>query len=244
MSEYPGFYENLPKFVKMIYTRAKNNAKVLSILENSSSITVSSAGGKEIGRGTKNNCVHASEVAFWDKPDLILSGLIQSVPDNTDNNNLIIYESTANGNNFFREIFEEGLKDKTSLFFGWHQFGEYRKRFHSQEERDAFKPTEAELNMHKAYKLTKEQLYWRREKIKEFKGREKLFDQEYPTCWQEAFISSGERCLIEVQYIYKAANNNLNTSELQPIINANERIFERKDITILHRLKQSKNHKV
>jgi hypothetical protein len=126
------FYEYLPTFIKMVYTRQKNNAKILSIKENNSQISVSTAGGREIGRGEKNNYIHASEVAFWDHPNLLLASLIQSVPDNTDNDNLIIYESTANGNNFFREMFEDGLKNKTSIFYAWNQFTDYQKRFKTQ----------------------------------------------------------------------------------------------------------------
>jgi hypothetical protein len=141
------FYEQLPSFVKMIYTREKNNAKILRILENRSQITIGTAGGKEIGRGIKNNYIHGSEVAFWDKPDLILSGLLQSVADAEDNR--IIFESTANGNNFFREMFEEGLRknnDSVSLFYGWQQFSEYSKPL-TQEDKENFRLTDEEINL-------------------------------------------------------------------------------------------------
>jgi hypothetical protein len=210
------FYDQLPRFVKMIYPKDRNNSKIFHLLENRSQITVGTAGGKEVGRGMRNNYVHGSEVAFWDKPDLILSGLIQSVADDEDNR--IIFESTANGNNFFREIFEEGLRknsDSVSLFYGWHQFSEYSRKI---ENRNEFHPTEEELNLKKAFRLTNEQLNWRRQKIQEFKGREKLFSQEYPLTWQEAFVNSVDNTLLEPIYIYRAAENDLAPSDLQPIV--------------------------
>lgn len=51
-----------------------------------------------------------------------------------------------------------------------------------------------------------------------FDGREQLFKQEYPLIWQEAFINSLTKPLIEYNKIYEARRNNFRTSELEPLI--------------------------
>jgi phosphopantetheine adenylyltransferase len=211
------FYRKLPEFVKMIFPIQKSNGKILSIQGNDSYLKIGTAGGNEVGRGTTNNYIHASEVAYWKNMQEVMAGLVQSVGDIDDN--VIIYESTANGNNHFRELFEEGLenKEKTSLFFGWHEHSEYRTRI---EDGEQFILTEEESNMQRAFKLSKEQLKWRRNKIaQDFKGREFLFKQEYPIVWQEAFLKpTTETPLIEYVYIHKAVNNNITPTDFDAIV--------------------------
>ena len=192
------FYEKLPDYIKQVFPQEKSNAKEIKIKYNESSIRIGTAGGDEIGRGLTNNYLHCSEVAFWEKPDLIIASLMETVADTGDN--LIIYESTANGYNFFKEEFEKGLREDSnikSIFYGWHQFTDYRRPLDIKKEDFWDSMTEEEKNLQKIYKLSLEQINWRRNKIKtDYEGREQLFKQEYPIIWQEAFINSIEQPLI------------------------------------------------
>lgn len=219
------FYKYLPEFLQQIYPKQIGNFKEINIKYNESSIKIGTAGGKDVGRGTTNNYIHCSEVAFWDKPEIILSSLMETMADEGDN--LATYESTANGYNFFKDEFEKGLtnNDNTvSIFYGWNKFTDYRKPIDYNEDiktKEDFivTMTEEEINLAKIYKLSLEQINWRRNKIKiSFEGREQLFKQEYPLIWQEAFINSLTAPLIEYDKIYEARNNNLKENELEPII--------------------------
>ncbi len=216
------FYEKLPDYVKQTFPQEKANAKEIKIKYNESSIRIGTAGGDEIGRGLTNNYLHCSEVAFWDKPELIIASLMETVADTGDN--IIIYESTANGYNFFREEFERGLRDDNnikSIFYGWHQFIDYKKELDPSITKEQFfeTMTEEERNLQRIYKLSLEQINWRRNKIKtDYEGREQLFKQEYPIIWQEAFINSVNNPLIEYNKLYEARQNNFKESEFEPLV--------------------------
>ena len=220
------FYQKLPDYLKQIYPQEKANAKEIKIKYNESSIRIGTAGGDEIGRGLTNNYLHCSEVAFWDNPELIIASLNETVADTQDN--IIIYESTANGFNFFKNEFEKGLiEDKEnnvkSIFYGWNKFSEYRKPIDKKiykNKNDFYDSmTEEEKNLQRIYKLSLEQINWRRNKIKlDYESREQLFKQEYPIIWQEAFINSIDNPLIEYDKIYEARNNDFRESNIYPII--------------------------
>jgi hypothetical protein len=213
------FYQQLPEYTKLVFPKENNNAKIISIADTNSFMRIYTAGGEEIGRSTTNNYVHLSEVAFYKDFNLIKTGLLQTVPDGDDN--IIIHESTANGNNHFRELYEEGLDDKSdkaSLFYGWNIFHEYRRAIEIPED---FILTEEERNLQRAFKLTNEQINWRRNKIKnDFSGRDFLFKQEYPIMWQEAFMGQvNEHPLIPTELIYKASENTTITpNSMEPIV--------------------------
>ena len=215
------FYEELPDYIKQTFPQEKSNAKEIKMKYGKSSIRIGTAGGDEIGRGLTNNYLHCSEVAFWDKPELIIASLMETVADAGDN--ITIYESTANGYNFFKEEFEKGLRNDNntkSIFYGWHQFEEYKRPLDNITKEDFYDSmTEEERNLQKIYKLSLEQINWRRNKIKtDYEGREQLFKQEYPIIWQEAFINSIEQPLIEYHKIYEARQNNFKENLLLPVI--------------------------
>ncbi|MDR0423793.1 MAG: hypothetical protein LBH46_04385 [Rickettsiales bacterium] len=220
------FYNNLHAIFHedFLFPLAKSNAKELLIKTTGSLFKATTTGGKGIGRSTTYNYIHASEVAFWANPKETMDGVYQVIDLSLDKSNYIIFESTANGNNYFKELYERGLDPKSdimSLFYGWNMYYEYRRPFISKEEEEEFRLTEEEINLQKTYNLSKEQLNWRRNKISsEFFKRESYFKQEYPLCWQEAFLASSQQYpLIPIDYIQKAAKNPtiMNTSRL-PIV--------------------------
>lgn len=231
------FYENLPDYVKELFPQDKANAKEIRIKYSSSEFKVGTAGNKELGRGMKNNYLHCSEVAFWENPENLVAGLMETVANEGDN--LIIFESTANGYNFFKEEFEKGLdpnnKITKSVFYGWNQFYEYKKKIDIDKEEFIRTLSLEERNLIKVYKLSLEQINWRREKIElGYNGREYLFHQEYPLTWQEAFSRPGiEEPLIDYKYIYQARKNDLKESQLFPIVAGVDPARQGKDRTVI-----------
>ncbi len=195
------FYDYLPRALQPM--RKNSNAKEL-VFENPtrdegekrrrpglrSRIRCITAGGKGAGRSLTQNNVHLSEFAFWpgDKNATLL-GIMQSVPD--DVNTMVIIESTANGFNEFKELWdgaEAGTNGWRPVFLPWYMEPEYRK---------PVEPgtvwTGEEQKLREEYGLDEEQLAWRRWCIRtNCGGDERLFRQEYPNTPDEAFLLSGD----------------------------------------------------
>lgn len=181
------FHKNCPDAAKMQTDVANRRRMVFSGIN--SEYFVGTAGNENVGRGGTIQYLHASEAAFYPDGDGFSKGLLQSVPDlpNTE----IIIESTANGMDpLFYRMCMDALEEKGDfrLFFSpWFWQEEYRKTPPAN-----FKITEDEAKLKKVYDLDDEQIYWRRNKINEFKGDIKSFMQEYPSNVEEAFITSGD----------------------------------------------------
>ena len=161
------------------------------------------AGGKGVGRSDTFNNLHISEYAFWpgDKKATLI-GLLQSVP-NLDNT-MVIIESTANGFEDFKEIWDKAVRGENDfypLFVGWNELKEYSMRY------TGFKLTDEEEDLKERFKLTNEQLEWRRWCIKNnCNGDVELFKQEYPISPEEAFISTGT-CFFNKEIIISRIND-------------------------------------
>ena len=185
------FYECLPEELKPQIK--KSNAKEL-IFDNrdgtglKSKIKCMTAGGNGIGRSDTFQNLHISEYAFWkgDKKNT-LAGLLQAVPDIPDS--MVVIESTANGYDDFKQRWDDavdGKSDYVPLFFAWHELQAYRRNA------DGIVLTEEEKELKALYDLDDEQIAWRRWKIaNDCNGDIDLFKQEFPSCPEEAFISSG-----------------------------------------------------
>lgn len=183
--------EYLPKDLKP--ERKKSNAKEL-VFNNEqgtgldSRMKVMTAGGKGIGRSDTFTALHLSELAFWEgNKKVTMTGLLQSVPNTPDS--MIIIESTANGYEYFKEMWDKavaGENDFYPLFIGWNELKEYSMPY------TGFDLTQDEKELQKQYNLTLEQLTWRRWCIKNnCSGDINQFKQEYPICPEEAFLSTG-----------------------------------------------------
>ena len=78
--------------------------------------------------------------------------------------------------------------------------------------------TDEEKELQRLYNLDNEQIAWRRAKLlSDFKGREQLFKQEYPSTIQEAFITTSN-ALIGLNYIEASRKNIGLNSDGMPII--------------------------
>ena len=189
-----------------------SNRKEIVFNKMESDYAVGTAGNEDIGRGGTVQLFHGSECAFWDNTDELQTGLLQSIPD--DNDTEIIFESTANGmGNMFHKGVMDALKGETEyivIFVPWYWQEEYSKTAPK-----SFILDEEEGEYKKLYKLTNDQMCWRREKIKTLGGIHK-FRQEYPANIHEAFQVSGEG-LIKPEWIMKARECTV-TSKESPLI--------------------------
>lgn len=181
------FYDG-DEFVKIPLTY--NNRSELYFPETNSSFYIGTAGSDSFGRGDTIHNLHLSELAFYDSPKELLTALIPTVPKN----GRIVIETTANGFNEFKDLWELTKAGKTAFtphFFPWWEHDEYTL---------AGEPIELdaeERNLKARFNLTDDQLRWRREMIREMltdPNKETTMDivrQEYPSDDFEAFISSG-----------------------------------------------------
>ena len=194
------YYENLPEPMKP--ARKKSNAKEL-VFNNkfntglNSRIKCMTAGGNGIGRSDTFINLHLSELAFWegDKKKTLI-GLLQAVPNTLDS--VVIIESTANGYEYFKELWDKAVAGENEfypLFVGWNELKEYQMPY------TGFELTNEEKLLQEKYKLSLEQLTWRRWCINNNCGGDiDIFKQEYPITPEEAFLSTG-RCYFNKETI-------------------------------------------
>ena len=125
------FYDNLPNELKP--TIKNSNAKELIFDNNEgtglqSTIKCMTAGNDKIGRSDTFQNLHVSEYAFWEGDKrATLVGLMQTVPYNVDT--LVIVESTANGYDEFKEMWDDavaGKSDFVPVFCAWWELEGYR----------------------------------------------------------------------------------------------------------------------
>jgi hypothetical protein len=193
-----------------------------------STYSVDTAGEYEAGRGITPNRLHLSELAFW--PQLLqkLTALLQGVPDTPDS--LIIYESTANGYNAFRDLWQDaeaGVSEFIAFFWPWFKEPEYELAFLNDSEKEAFivgdrsNPyAEREPELVDRHEISLEQLNWRRWTIANKCGGDlRKFDQEYPTIPEDAFISTGAKVFDP----YRVGQLIARTEETDPKVPSEER---------------------
>lgn len=169
-----------------------------------SKIRIGTAGKLTVGRSTTLQYLHCSEVAFWDKASIVLTGLEQVLPK--DAGTVEIIESTANGvGGEFHDRWKRAEDPRTcgdwiGIFFAWWKHWEYEMPLEGGElypipscvgDVRAFENEERELQA--TYpKVTKRKLNWRRWAIVNLCGNSMdTFRQEYPSTPDEAFLTSG-----------------------------------------------------
>lgn len=176
------------------------NAKELDFAELDSGYRVATAGTKAVGRSQTIQFFHGSEVGFWPNAQEHAGGVLQAVPDLEGTE--VILESTANGvGGLFHSMWQEaeaGLSEYEAIFIPWFWQEEYRKPVPN-----GFILTEEEVEYRNQYKITDEQIVWRRAKIAELRS-EALFRQEYPATSAEAFQVSAEDSFIKPEAVVRA----------------------------------------
>jgi len=141
-----------------------------------------------------------SEMAEWEDAATLWQGLAPAIRDKSTNVFIESSPYTKKSGPFFREMYEDGKQPGSiwkSRFWAWFAYDKYQTPFESAAHLDAFRATitDEELVLRELYKLTDEQLLWRRETISLFgggaKGAEK-FRHDFPSNETEGFESSDE----------------------------------------------------
>jgi hypothetical protein len=182
-----------------------SNAKELIFSAIDAGYKLASAGTDDVGRGNTAQLIHASEYGFWRNPQQHLAGLGNTMGDVAGSE--FVIESTANGiGNSFHQLWqaaEAGQGDFIPIFVAWHWNDEYRAPLKAD-----FSKTEAEQVLVDVYHLDDEQLQWRRNKISSYgDGYEWLFDQEFPNCPSDAFVTSTNNPLLSPASVMAAVNS-------------------------------------
>ena len=207
-------YNQLPEVLK---PTEKYNSKTEMFFENLNSSWRINVASDQVGRSRTINFFHGSESAFW---NCLISSIQSSLGEALTKDSIQILESTANGFNEFKDLWDSG--EWINCFYEWWRTKEYRDEFESQDIKNKFlynidykKDSEwiwERLNWHK-YKLhlEDEQLYWYYNKYKNYLNKD-MIKQEYPCTPEEAFLNSGN-CVfstellmqrkVELQELYK-----------------------------------------
>lgn len=184
------YWETFP--FQRLYTPKYLSRKEIAWKETGSSIHVATARNVKTGRGRTIHALHASEVAFWDHPDVLMTGLRQTIPANPST--MIVVESTANGvGNYFHSQWtaaEDGETDFLPLFFPWWKHPEYRASHIGLEVHPLVYDSEEKVLAKMG--CDDDHLIWRRWAIRNLSHNDiNQFHQEYPSTPEEAFVSTG-----------------------------------------------------
>ena len=199
-------YYDLPTVIQVHLIA--NNKKELKFV-NGSRIIVCTCGNKDAARGLSIAFAHLSEVAFMkDTINKQLLAIEQALLPNAK----IFLESTANGLNFFHELYQKSERGENlykPFFFSWidsgkmfeDEYKQFAQRYIDLHGRlpniDELSETEKDLY---SRNTTIQQIVWRRLKIAN--SSEAEFKQEFPSSPLEAFITTGSD-VFEAQLIHE-----------------------------------------
>lgn len=185
-------YDNLPETVKP--TEKFNNKRQLLFEKLNSTWSVDTA-TKNMGRSRTINFFHGSECAFWQYGIAVTqAGLGEAFTKNC----IKIYESTANGFNDFKKMWDLG--SYINCFYEWWKTKEYRTNFESEDIKAEFLQNIENKSewiysrlkwLKNVIKLEDEQLYWYYNKYDKYIDKD-LIKQEYPCTPEEAFLATGQ----------------------------------------------------
>lgn len=182
------FWETWP--LRRLYTTRHLSQRRLTWNETRSSLRIATARNVQTGRGRTIHALHASECAFWDNAETLMTGLSQTIPEK--HGSIVVLESTANGvGNWFYDQWEAatiGDSDYIPLFFPWFRHPEYQVRY------PTLKPTDLTREEKDYYRLGCDlpHLEWRRWMIpNKLQNDPDKFRQEYPATPEEAFLTTG-----------------------------------------------------
>ncbi len=142
-----------------------------------------------VGRSRTLSFIHYSEVAFF---RCGLADLQKSIAEAATSDALQVYESTANGFNEAKELWDGGACH--NLFYEWWRTPEYvSTEYEYLENTDAWLGARLKVLADKG--LSREQLAWYAKKYSAYIDKAAI-RQEYPCSPEEAFVSSGD-CIFD-----------------------------------------------
>lgn len=142
-------------------------------------------------RGETVHNLHVSELAYMEKAEDKMLGILESVPKD----GIISFESTANGTSgYFYEIYEDRANEFKKHFYPWMIDPEYSEQTFLTLDQliTEYEPLQIKYGLipeiWSKLSLSKEQMQWYLNKVRRHKDR---VMQEYPSNPTEAFVSSG-----------------------------------------------------
>lgn len=187
--KYKFYYANLPDYFKKKLPLVASNAKELTVdygMGQTSTVRVL-VQGENAGRSDTCQYLHLSEVAFWQDIENTTTSILQTVDDNNPNS-IIAYETTANGVNYYKTIWDEDFGSELgykALFFAWYLDKNNRVKYWGFDLFDWEKKLMAKHN------LELDQIAWYRTQYNKMRGNLDKLRQEMPSSPTEAFIVSG-----------------------------------------------------
>lgn len=202
------FFAETPKTHIVKYARHNRN---MLILKNGSKFRYLIAGTSEnrkggLGRSGSANFVHSTETAFYGNGDDVAE--FRSQTSSLYPHRLQIYETTANGFNWFYDEWDMAVKDPTkhAIFVGWwrdernqlpldHQFF---PKFMPDGLASALTPLERKrvrlVREQYGFEISLQQVAWYRWHLESEKaGDQSLMDQECPWTAEDAFQATGSK---------------------------------------------------
>jgi hypothetical protein len=202
------FFAETPKSHRVNYTRHNRN---LLILKNGSKFRYLIAGTGEnrkggLGRSGSANFVHATEVAFYGNGDDLAE--FRSQTSSLYPHRLQVYETTANGFNWFWDFWDSATRDPTkrAIFVGWwrderntlpidHPFF---VKYMPDGLQSALTPLERkrvrEVRQAYGFDISIQQVAWYRWHMESEKDSDQsMMDQEYPWTADDAFQATGSK---------------------------------------------------
>lgn len=179
-------YDRLPPRLKP--TEKFNSARELNFSRLNSSWRAATA-TSDVARSKTLSFVHYSEAAFF---KCSLADLQAAVAAACVDGALVIYESTANGFNAFRELWKS--RTCVNIFYEWWRTPEYRSTEYEYLDKVADKADawlSERLKMLSDMGLDREQLTWYAKKYDGYLDKN-MIRQEYPCTPEEAFLSTGD----------------------------------------------------
>lgn len=206
-------YDRLPRRLRP--TEKFNSARELNFSELNSSWRAATA-SRDVARSKTLSFVHYSEAAFY---KCELSDIQAAVGAACVDGALVIYETTANGFNAFRELWKSGTC--VNIFYEWWRTPEYRStEYEYLDKADAW--LSERLKMLSDMGLDREQLTWYAKKYDGYLDK-RMIRQEYPCTPDEAFLSTG-KCIFDLD---KLNAQMLRVERLLPPPTVGEFVYER-----------------
>lgn len=197
------YYKGLPDILKPSTSKSNSKELVFDALDSSYKVSTARASGG-LARGETIQFLHGSEVAFWNNFEEHQSGLLQAFTDGPGTE--IIFESTANSaGDHFHQMWQRAINGESvysPIFVPWYWQDEYKTLIDGE-----FIITPEEEYIRDLYKISNEQIMWRRNKIIEFGIRR--FKREYPFVPEEAFQYPSEEPFIPVELVIEAMQTNI-----------------------------------
>jgi hypothetical protein len=192
------FWENLPSDLRngaLVKSRSNVRQIVFPFFDSEYRVETADDGA---GRGMTIHNLHCSEVSRWPRGLDTLASLRAAVVPGGE----VVLESTPNGASgaFYAEWQTASETGYTQHFFPWWYETCYREAMNAGDVQ-AWTPQEKELA--EKHGLAAEQIAWRRQQRKTFRG---LAGQEYAEDAISCFLSSGE-CVFDLEAVERAAEN-------------------------------------